>query len=196
MPIDHKRKLIFIHIPKNAGTAIEKYCDMNDTGHKHWKYYFSKYSSVWKEYTSFAIIRDPIDRFISCYRYGRMKKSYWHDNSQPEKAIYGIHPDHKICKELDINSLCSKINSNTIKLVHPGWTPQYKWICNWRGRVKINRLINYENIIKELETLGIYDLPKINLSKDSEVLEISNKNKSLLRSLFKKDYKLLQSIKN
>ena len=43
MPVDHKRKLIFIHIPKNAGTSIEKHCDMNDTGHKSWKYYYSKY---------------------------------------------------------------------------------------------------------------------------------------------------------
>ena len=69
MPVDHKRKLIFIHIPKNAGTSIEKYCDMNDTGHHNWKYYFSKYLSDWNEYTSFAVIRDPIDRFISCYHW-------------------------------------------------------------------------------------------------------------------------------
>ena len=47
---------------------------MNDTGHHNWKYYFSKYLSEWNEYTSFAVIRDPIDRFISCYRYARMKK--------------------------------------------------------------------------------------------------------------------------
>ena len=74
MPVDHKRKLIFVHIPKNAGTSIEKHCEMDDTGHKNWKYYYSKYVTEWNEYTSFAVIRDPIDRFISCYRYARMKK--------------------------------------------------------------------------------------------------------------------------
>jgi len=196
MPIDHNRKLIFIHIPKNAGTAIERHCNMKDTGHKNWKYYFSKYLSEWEEYTSFAIIRDPVDRFISSYRYARMKKSYWHDNPQPNKAIYGEHPDYQICNKFDINSLCSKLNSNAVKLSHPGWLPQYKWICNWRRKVKIDVLIKYENLNKGLETLKIHDLPKLNFSKGSEDLEITEENKSFLRSFYKKDYKLLESIKN
>lgn len=195
MPIDDNRKLIFIHIAKNAGTAIEKFCNMRDTGHKDWKYYYSKYSTEWAKYTSFAIIRDPIDRFISCYRYARMKKSYWHDNSQPDKALCGIHPDYKICNDLEINTLCSKLNSNNIKLAHPGWRPQYKSICNWRGKVKIDMLINFENINKELGLLKINNLTKINISKGSKDIRISAKNKSILRSYYKKDYKILESIK-
>jgi len=193
MPVDHKRKLIFVHIPKNAGTSIEKYCDMNDTGHHNWKYYFSKYLSEWNEYTSFAVIRDPIDRFISCYRYARMTKSYWHNAIEPDKAIYGIHPDYKICSRLDINSFCSELFYGSVKLKHPSWSPQHLWIIE-DGEVKINRLVSYENIDKELEIFGIYNLPKKNFSQGSKEVNLSDENKKFMQKVYSQDYKLFDLI--
>ena len=56
-------------------------------------------------------------------------------------------------------------------------------------------LINYDNINRGLEVLEIDSLPKINQSKGSDCIEISDKNKSILRSYYKKDYKLLETIK-
>ena len=189
MPVDYKRKLIFVHIPKNAGTSIEKCCDMNDTGHKNWKYYFSNYLSEWNEFTSFAVIRDPIDRFISCYRYARMKKSYWHNATEPDEAIYGMHPEYKICSRLDINSFCSKLFKGSVKVKHPGWSPQYLWIMD-DGEIKINRLVSYGNIDKELEIFGIYNLPKKNFSEGSKEVNLSDENKKLIKKFYSQDYKL------
>ena len=82
MTICHKRKLIFIHIPKNAGTSIIKaMCPrpereevVFDKTIEEYKEYYGEY---WDEYKKFTVIRDPIDRFISAYKYARMKESGW-----------------------------------------------------------------------------------------------------------------------
>lgn len=194
MPIDHKRKLIFVHIPKNAGTSIERHCDMNDTGHRKWKYYFSKYLSEWSAYTSFAVIRDPIDRFISSYRYARMTKSYWHNAIEPDKAVYGMHPDYKICSKLDINSFCSELFMNSTELKHLSWYPQHLWVMEGR-EVKINRLVSYENIDKELEIFGIYNLPRKNFSEGSKEVNLSAENKRLLQKVYRQDCELFDLVR-
>ena len=42
------------------------------------------------------------------------------------------------------------------------------------GEVKINRLVSYENIDKELEIFGIYNLPKKNISDVSKEVNLSD----------------------
>ena len=81
-----REKLIFIHIPKNAGTSIKKlllneeelknpdllrYDDLNGNIWKHRTIYDIKKDNN-KEYNSyrkFAIIRNPYDRMVSWYSY-------------------------------------------------------------------------------------------------------------------------------
>ena len=81
-----REKLIFIHIPKNAGTSIKKlllseeelknpdllrYDDLNGNVWKHRTIYDIKKDNN-KEYNSyrkFAIIRNPYDRMVSWYSY-------------------------------------------------------------------------------------------------------------------------------
>ena len=72
--IDHVNKLIFVHIPRTAGTSIEIACVGKDwwfidKNSKHLSLREMKilYSNEWKNYTKFSIVRNPIDRFISLY---------------------------------------------------------------------------------------------------------------------------------
>ena len=80
MTICHERKLIFIHIPKNAGTSIIKAMVMEDENiymDKKIQEYKEHYDEYWDKYKKFTVIRDPIDRFISAYKFARMKDSGW-----------------------------------------------------------------------------------------------------------------------
>lgn len=56
--IDHRRKLIYCKIPKNAGSSIMSIIDM-----PYENRYFHPVEH--KDYFTFAIIRNPIDRFFS-----------------------------------------------------------------------------------------------------------------------------------
>jgi len=97
----HPEKTIFIHIPKNAGSSIESQLVLKENNNvkftmwkslsnqqqdwflgkhrkkmkyaPHAKAYELKqhYSSMWEEYTTTSIVRDPYDRFCSVYHWSR-----------------------------------------------------------------------------------------------------------------------------
>ena len=92
MAISHKHKLIFVHNPKCAGTSIINYFDMEDWGHQHAVNLKEKYSEYWDEYKKFVVIRNPWDRFYSCYRYITMEETYYHYNTE---EILPPNPNYK-----------------------------------------------------------------------------------------------------
>ncbi len=78
MTINHEKKLIFIHIPKNAGTSIIKAMGVeNLCMDKTIEQYKEHYGDYWNEYKKFTVVREPIDRFISAYKFARMNESGW-----------------------------------------------------------------------------------------------------------------------
>jgi hypothetical protein len=58
---------IFIHIPKNAGTSIKRFLYKADPGHLSSRFYALSAPALLERAESFAIIRDPFDRFMSSY---------------------------------------------------------------------------------------------------------------------------------
>lgn len=164
MPISDEKKLIFIHIPKNAGTSIEKQLNMRATGHKPWYVYANSFTKEWNIYRSFAIVRNPFDRLVSNYEYAKMDKSYWH--SANGDNIYGKHPDYEICKKNSFSQIVDILGKSSNTLSHDGWKPQYPWICDNSLTIKINHVIKYEDIDIKLKELGICEegLQKLNVS--------------------------------
>lgn len=75
--IDHKYKLIFIHISRTGGTSIENAICGNDwwnidphTKHLTASEAKSIYKDYWDSYFKFSFVRNPWDRLISCYHLG------------------------------------------------------------------------------------------------------------------------------
>ena len=94
MPISHKLKTIFIHIPKNAGESIENALEIygveeNDPTKRFWGVINNSIvlqhltandlknnlsEDIWKNYFKFAVVRNPWSKAVSEYnwylRYG------------------------------------------------------------------------------------------------------------------------------
>jgi len=115
MPISHEHKIIFIHVPKAAGTSITETLRMDDAGHHPAQYYGLKYPSQWKRYNKFTVVRNPWDRMVSNYEYARLDKSYWHDASNDTK-----HPDYDLLKDASFKDCVELLRDN--KLNH-----KYLW---------------------------------------------------------------------
>jgi|TARA_R110000823_G_scaffold196632_2_gene327950 hypothetical protein len=164
MPISDKHKLIFIHIPKNAGTSITNHLEMEDIGHHNWSYYAARYPNKWSEYKKISIIRNPWDRVVSCYEYAKMENSYWHSASIKSKA--GKHPDYELLKDRTFEECLRILDTNSSVLRHHGWTSQFNYVIE-KDSLMVDKIIDIQNINEDLSILldDLVEIPMINISK-------------------------------
>lgn len=193
MPISDDHKLLFVHIPKNAGTSLEKSLSTRHTGHHSWMHYRDNYASEWRDYISFAVLRDPIKRFISCYNYARMEKSFWHTSIPGDKAIYGMHPDYEVCKSKTINEVASMLYKDINALRHPGWSPQFSWIENQK-RIAVDCLFNIDKLHCAMNELApTAKIEHINTSTSTCGETLGSRSLSMLSELYNADINLIES---
>jgi len=193
MPISHKNKIVFVHIPKNAGTSIitSKELGFRYVEHKSAIYYMKDAPDIWEKYTKVSIVRNPWDRFVSCYEYAKMPTSYWHSNDEKE-SIFGPHPDYRVAKSLSFKEFTIKFVTKQIELKHQGWSPQYNWICDSNYKVLVDKLFRYESINNDLEFKEMFgSIEKINSSNRGSYQDYYNEEtREIIREVYKKDIEL------
>lgn len=167
MPISDKYKLIFIHIPKNAGTAITNTLEMTDIGHHVWQYYKSKYPKKWDSYTKISITRNPWDRVVSCYEYAKMEDSYWH--STKGKARAGKHLDYDLLKDKSFEDCLSILKNTPQRLRHQGWANQSKYIYEGNN-LMVDYVLDVNEIDSKLSEIlnQKINIPKVNVSNNND----------------------------
>ena len=165
MTICHKRKLIFVHIPKNAGTSIHSLFDTQLEDYlpdQKWDKYKEHFSEYWDSYTTFTVIRDPISRFISFYKYWRMND----------------------LTDCDINEFVDNLD----EIDTPLKNKQSSFICD-NGKVMVDVLVRYENLHQDLEKININDIPHLN-SSETFPIDLSKSSIDKLHQIYKEDFKL------
>jgi len=188
MTINHEKKLIFIHSPKNAGTSIIKAMGVENLYiDKTIEEYKKHYKDYWNDYTKFTSIRDPIDRFISAYKFARMKESGWFSATGEEGLEKHDHYD--LCNSMDINEYTSYIYKNPKKFNR--WIiPQTFHILNKDDEIEINYYVRYENLLEDLKKIGIDGIEKLNSSKveNDKLIQLTRKSKNMLYEIYDIDY--------
>jgi hypothetical protein len=165
MPISNELKLIFIHIPKNAGTAItnSKTAKFFSGGHQSAKEIMNQYPKEWNQYFKFAVVRNPWDRVVSNYEYAIMEKSYWHHIS--ENNTGAAHFDYHTLKNKTFEDCVNLLYKNRESLRHQGWSPQYVWISDNDKNVLVDKIFYHEKLDTDEEfNKMIPDLEKVNIS--------------------------------
>ena len=170
--IKNGKKLVFIHIPKCAGTYASQYLkDLKITNRGHSK-------NINKDEITFAIIRHPINRFESLLNYRldeKIPRSDW------PQSLYHVYEN----KSINLDEIINKMTDKDIISFSPYRTLEY-WIEG------IYLLLTIEEFIPALKLFGykitkIYD--KINVSK-KERGTISSENKQRLSIIFKRDIEI------
>lgn len=192
MPVSHSKKVIFIHIPKNAGTSVTLADGFNFDGVSHLPayYYKNNFPDFWRQYLKISIVRNPWDRLVSCYEYARMIKSYYH--SKDRESLFGPHPDYNIISSLSFEDLLKGLLRNDLNLMHPCWGEQYKWICE-KEEVIIDKLFRYENVNEDLEFKKIFGtIKRINCSDRKYYKEYYSNNEQIncVKKIYEKDIEI------
>ena len=167
-----QHKIIFIHIPKTAGSSIKYFFGIKEPHNKHKTIEEIKAENfkAYNSYNKFAIVRNPYDRMISFY--------FWMINMA--KDVY-INASFIEFNEW-IKDPFRFYNGDTINILNP----QYTWVDE---TVKI---IKFENLNKELnEFFGEkVNLPITNESNHKYYLEYYNtESLDIVYDKYKEDFK-------
>lgn len=171
MPVYYKHKLVHIHIPKTAGTAIERlFHRIGDMvwGPKSWlgqerhggRWYEYQHLSLdelrqladssFTSFTSFAVVRDPYTRLISDFEW-----RVWLKASHPNSPIQFFDSFDEFIEAIpdDIDSRWSE----NIRGADQKWAnflipvrPQHHYVLDDQGTCLVDEVLRYEHLQQDL----------------------------------------------
>lgn len=192
MPINRNKKALFIHIPKTAGTSIEKFFNMQNKNCFFQRKHIHKINGIrfcsqhlryvdMKErldniddYFSFSFVRNPYDRMVSEFFYRGGNKKHKNINKWVKKFINRNDEDHCLA--------------------------QYEFICDENDNILVDFLGSFENLNEDFSKLADkLNLKKKKLPHERKTNVRKNKNydeylneesKELIYERYKKDFEL------
>lgn len=180
---DHLR-CFFVHCPKCAGTSIEQTLKAQGQtvgGHSTAQAMRNRWPQEWGNYFKFAILRDPVERFLSAWRYLRQQ------NIHPNLGNAQIHTLRTLECFLDALEADPVIIERIVHLM-----PQSAFVCDANGSVMVSTFV-YEDLPESWRRicliLGISKpLPLLNVSTHDT--ERTERAEEMVRRLYAKDYEL------
>lgn len=191
MVVCHKKKCIFVHIPKTAGTSIEQF--LKDNGNNNIEYHgvrdgrsmhhFTamdlKKELPWhfNDYYKFSIVRNPYDRLLSEY--------YW----TPIPHV-GYKSGKTRAEFLDYVSYTVKNRLFFQNIYNDHFMPQYMFL--YGKKLLVNHIFRFENmnlvvdfLKKKLQIEN--DLPNLNKSKLKKEYW-NDRQKERIYKIYKNDF--------
>lgn len=136
-----QKSVIFIHVPKNAGRSI---CTavLNESGrHIPLRRYYAYDAKAANAFFKFAVVRDPVDRFVSAFN--GLKGSAQGGDEYSRFVRRHIDPFESV---EEFGSWMAGTRANTAKVL--GWLhfwPQWKWV-SVGGSVKLDEVLHFESL--------------------------------------------------
>lgn len=156
-------KAIFVHVPKTAGTEIERaLCEKPGQkvgGHTTAEGFRRKFPQEFESFYKFGVVRHPVSRFVSAYRYLR------------NEPVHRAHNNAEIHKCANFDDWWKQIRQDPGRLnqmVH--FQPAHRFLCDIDGTLLVDRICHYETIDQDWEQvsrkLGLTarSLPRINIT--------------------------------
>lgn len=187
------QSMIFIHVPKVAGTSISRTLFGRSVGHLPAQYLKKVDPNLWTSAYSFAVVRDPLDRLISAYFF--LKSGGTKDVSVSNGRYY-TQKDFETFPRFVSNWL--KKNFDKIHKYDYVLWPQHKFVCDKYGKLLVDRIFRLENL-NELEQ-ELIKRDKINTSfpfsnrtiyrKKFNRRQLSKKTLNTIYELYEDDYRI------
>jgi len=181
----NSNKLIYVHVPKAAGASITKALYGQDPWH-HKLIDYEKLDPIkFKAYKKVAFVRNPIDRIVSAYLYGKKKSEFNRFSDLFFLRYYN-----------DINVFITEwLVSNYLK--HYFFLPQYVYLKNMAGRVELDFLGRFESLNEDFKKLAFFIgrelvLPEYNVNKDRRSSEyyLDSNSIDIIRHIYSDDFKV------
>lgn len=149
-PFNDADKVIFIHVPKAAGSSIEKalFSTRGEVGHHGAEEYLLADAEKFRRYFTFAFVRNPLDRFVSAYEYlaqggrNRFDEAWMRQQIEPYPGFKSF-----------VMRLKDPSQRKTI-LAWMHFKPQHRFVCDDTDKIMVDFLGKYENIEQDFATVA------------------------------------------
>lgn len=185
----HKHQLIFIHIPKNAGTSILN-CLGDSGGRKHAKWYdfYESNSFKYAKYKKVAIIREPMSRLYSAYSYILAGGNQHSDDLALKELV--------TTKSTCFDSFILNVLDEDFIIHQLLFQPQYLYVFDRQLNCVLDTMLRFENLALDWKAFAKdndlpSNLPQKNSSASPKMPTISKSSLLKVHRLYKKDYQLL-----
>ena len=183
-------RLIFIHIPKTAGSSLLDAIGAPAGNRLHIDYfqYLRSDPERFRDYHKFSVVRNPADRAHSCYRYF---------------LAGGNGGEDDLVMAQQIKERCDDFSEFVLGFITPSmmsqWNmlrPQCSYICSKTGKLMVDSLLRYESLDEDYKELrkaipGVApELKKLNQTAKSREVSISKEAMDRMRVLYSIDYEL------
>ena len=188
--LNHRHRVIFIHIPKNAGTSIEQTLFKEKVGHKT-IFQFQTYSQhCFDQYFKFCVVRNPYDRLVSAFHF---LKSGGKNESDKKWAEAHLH------QYADFKSFVDHLNDGHFAQRILQWQhfrPQFYYVIDLNNKLNIDHIMKYETLHESIiPVLNYLNAPQISLQHSNQSSHqtwqdyYSLKMKQVVYKLFERDFK-------
>ena len=172
-----KNKPVFIHVPKTGGSSIVRLKWLDYAGHATYKEAMDKFGA---DRLYFAVVRHPVDRFISC-----MEVVYLNKGNYP-KLLGAIEDIFPCAFEYFINHIASWLDDFDVLIKAPSQKILIRSQTEQLGELFLTLTVKYESLIEglkfvsavadaefkpeDLQHLGKSTLPKPKISAQTRKL--------------------------
>lgn len=188
-----RRKLIFVHVPRAAGTSIARALyGPGCTRHHSIRYFRTVAPRFFAAADSFAVVRDPFDRFASSYAFVRSGGTHACRMSD----VFVRQTAH--LKSVD--DYLSFIEDRDDLLLDFVMRPQSWFICDLEtGAPLVRRLFLYgqddARLAEYLKAQGVAELPWLNMSERMPFL-LTARQKRRIEKIYARDFALVEALRS
>ena len=181
---------IFIHIPKTGGVSIAAALYGVLIPHYTWQEWRRVNPTKFKRYFKFAVLRDPVTRFASSFDFLKAGGISATDQEFSRVELADFNTANDFAKALADPGVASRILSEC------HFTPQTEFVVSRSGRLKVDRLISFENLhagfgaVARLLGSESMQLPHLNKTPQRRELRFDDEARAVLDRVYASDFNL------